>query len=186
MRDYNFFIIYSKDYQKKFDRNSPYLKALVVVLLFILIATGMTARNSIVSSRNDMKAMEFETLVGSPGYIEAMGLQKAHEVMITYDEKASVALDKLENAKVLGSKLLVDVTGKIPVNISVSSLNIGIDNMSISCTAPDRKSVAEFQLRLKELPFVGEVHSEDVRNKTEGAGVETTIVCTMIRKEAAE
>lgn len=186
MHDFNFFVIYSKDYQKRFDRNSPFLKAALVVLIFILLATGLTAKNALVAARNDMKIMEIETLKDAPGYIEALELHRVQKAMAAYDEKASIALDKLEKAKVLGSDLLIDLTRKIPSNISISSLNIGIDSMNIACTGPDRKAIAEFQLRLKELAFVGEVHVEDVRNNTDAKGVDTVIVCTLVREDVGE
>ncbi|GAB1476745.1 hypothetical protein MASR2M70_15810 [Bacillota bacterium] len=186
MRDFNFFIIYSKDYQRRFNRDSPFLKAALVVLLFMLTASGLSAWNGLTDGKNKMKAMELTTITQAPGYIETMKLHRQKEAMAAYDEKASLAIEKLKNAGTLGSSLLTDVTGKVPKAITVESLDINMDTMNIDCFAPDRKAVAEFQLRLRELPFVGEVHVGSVEDRDEDTGVEATLECAIIREGGAE
>jgi hypothetical protein len=144
------------------------------------------ARNTFVERDNSIKRMELSTLMSAPGYEEAMNLNQRLETMDYYNRKASVALGKLEEAKVINSQMMKDVTGKVPANVSVNRLSVSMNTIKIEGTAPGKKTFAELQLHLKELPFIGDVYISSIDELKEGTGFEAVLECTIVREEAAE
>jgi Tfp pilus assembly protein PilN len=106
-----------------------------------------------------------------------------------YDSKASLALKKLEEAKFIDSQLVKDITSKIPTNLLVNSIKIDMYTLRIETIAPNRKAVAEFQLRLQELPIIGNVYVGSINEvkEEERTGFEAVFECAIVKeKEAAK
>ncbi|NLT47537.1 MAG: PilN domain-containing protein [Clostridiales bacterium] len=186
MKDYNFFSIYSKKSNRRHDFRSPYFLATIVILLFILLTAGLMARNILLEKQINRDTAALAALQGAADYLEAMELHTRQLTMEQYDEKASLALDKLNRAKVLGADFLTEISAKIPTVVTVHGISMDISTLSMDVTAPNRKAVAELQLRLKESPFIGDAHVSSVTTDEEGGGVSATVQCTIVKGGAAQ
>ncbi len=186
MKDYNFFIIYSRKYNRRFDYRSPYFKAIMAILAVALVAGGLLTRNMLIEQQIERDRNALAAIQAGPDYLEALELHERQVTMEAYDAKASIALEKLENAKVLGAGLLRELSGKVPAVVSIDSIVMDFTNLEITCTVPDRKAAAEFQLRLSELSFIGDVQLDSLTQKDDGTGIEAILKCVMIKEEAAE
>lgn len=186
MKDYNFFTIYNRKFTQRIDYKSPYSRAVIAILAILLVAGGLGARNMLLAGHIERDTTALAAIQAGPDYLEALELHERKVTMDAYDAKASLALEKLENAKILGEDLLRDIAGKVPSVVSIDSIVMDFINLEITCTVPDRKAAAEFQLRLMELPFIGDVQLDSLILKDDGIGIEAIIKCSMVKVEAAE
>ncbi len=182
MKDYNFFEIYNKKQKGSFNKKSPVFILGTVLLILVIIAAGLIVRNLVLNQKIKNTYEKLEIIKATEEYQEAAKIQQGQAAMTKYNEKASVTLQKLDDAKIVNTSLLSSINSKVPEGISMSNMYIDSNIIQIICTAQNRKAISEFQLRLKELPFVGDAYVNSITKNITDTKFTAKIECLMVRE----
>lgn len=150
MTDYNFFSIYEKKKGMVLDIKSPYFAGGLLVAIAVLVALVLVGLNLYSGFRILSMTQELDSLKANQEYQDAVFYQQSIQAMSSYDRAAQIALDKFNSNNKLTTVYLAKLASFIPDPIVIKSLTIDNANLSLSCSAVDRRAIAELIKSLNE------------------------------------
>ncbi len=142
------------------------------VLIVLLLAGAVCGYNAyrIYSFRQKIEAIQTE--------LNAPGMHQQYEEMRLLRTRQSIAGRYLQELKavdaavtavdVIDDELLQQISATLPAGVALRSINLDINSLTLSCTAPSLRSIADFGYSLKECGLFFDVRISGLSGPTGG------------------
>ena len=168
MRDFNFFSPYI---ETKKASNKKYLYAGVIAISVTLVVAGFTGITFYKANHLKKEIVGLKAYLNSKEVIEKRKAveEKKRKIKVmnkyyTIVEEINVNLD---NADVISSNLMENISSTVPTNIAIRSMSLTSEDIQIQGISNSRVSVAEFEHNLKLLDRLKKVYVSTINKESE-------------------
>lgn len=166
MRDLNFFEPYIEKKEFKLDRKLIYTTlAILVVAVFAMI----TLLNYFEIKQEEATIAKLREVAEDEETLRKVAEIKDQEEEIgefrDSVEKIVLLDESLQETDIISGRLLGEITSKMPNEITMSSMSLGMSDVQIVGVADDKWSVAEFAKGLEEIEELGDVFVSNISNE---------------------
>lgn len=182
MRDYNFFEPLQRKKGIHINVKSPVFYGFLVICLIILASAGTVAQNMFYKANLVIAKNELIDVQSTPEYQEAVKLQEMITALMSYDQLAGRALERIEIGKaILNTAYLKKISDTLPSTASYRNIAINTAGAAFTFWIPDRKAASELVYDLDHSGlFLDTVLVSVVANK-DGSGGYTATITSVVK-----